>query len=317
MPTTERGRDRRDERGAVRAFLATLAIVVAIVIGVGVMMNRGIGPFPTPEGCTARVEGVTVYLTTEQAGNAGIIAAVGVRRGLPPRAVSIALATAFQESKLRNLSHGDRDSVGLFQQRPSMGWGTAAQIQNPYYAVNKFYDGLQKVHGYQHMRITDAAQRVQRSGYPEAYADHAEDARVLASALTGYSPAAFTCIVHDQARLAAQQAGASGLTARALRVQRDLERAFGQVAVTHPSHGGRAFDVRLEASSEASTVQGWALAQYLLAQAERLHVEQVSFDGRVWTTGTASVKGWRHLPAHAGKAAAPAGWVRVVLAKGV
>ena len=110
---------------------------------------------------------------------------------------SIALATAFQESKLRNIDYGDRDSVGLFQQRPSQGWGSPEQLMDPDFATNAFYDELVEVDGYEELRITEAAQRVQRSGYPEAYEEHAEGARALASALTGWSPARFTCVVDE------------------------------------------------------------------------------------------------------------------------
>ena len=87
-----------------------------------------------------------------------------------------------------------------------MGWGTAKQVRDPYYATNAFYDALEKIDGYETMRITEAAQKVQRSGFPEAYEDHAIDARALASVLTGYSPGGlFTCVVHepDRARRAA------------------------------------------------------------------------------------------------------------------
>ena len=169
---------------------------------------------------------MVVDLSTEQAENAALIAAIGVQRGLPARAVSIALATAYQESKIQNLDHGDRDSLGLFQQRPSQGWGTAEQIQNPRYAINRFYDELEKIDGFETMRITEAAQEVQRSGFPEAYEDHAEDGRALASALTGYSRAKFTCVVREEGA-DAQRLNAAGLTPRAAKVRRDLERAFG------------------------------------------------------------------------------------------
>ena len=98
-----------------------------------------------------------------------------------------------QESKLRNLDHGDRDSLGLFQQRPSQGWGTPAQVQDPIYAANKFYDALIKIDGYRTGDINDVAQRVQRSGHPNGYRKHEPKARALASALMGYSEAAFTC----------------------------------------------------------------------------------------------------------------------------
>ena len=113
--------------------------------------------------------GSTLTLTAEQLSNAETITAVAQQRGLPARAVVIALATAQQESRLRNLDYGDRDSLGLFQQRPSQGWGTEAQVQDPVYAAGKFYDGLVEVRGWQTARLTDAAQRVQRSGFPEAY----------------------------------------------------------------------------------------------------------------------------------------------------
>ncbi|NYI03446.1 cell wall-associated NlpC family hydrolase [Allostreptomyces psammosilenae] len=80
------------------------------------------------------------------------------------------MATALQESSLRNLSYGDRDSLGLFQQRPSQGWGTAEQIQDPVYASTKFYEGLLAVDGWESMTLTQAAQAVQRSDFPDAYA---------------------------------------------------------------------------------------------------------------------------------------------------
>src|SRR6476646_9433554 len=172
----------------MRGRTASAIVGVALLGGVataGYVVLHHVGPLLTREQCTATVSGHEVTLSTEQAENAALIAAVAVQRGMPARAASIALATAYQESKLYNLEQGDRDSLGLFQQRPSQGWGTRQQILNP------FYDALAKVNGYENMRITAAAQEVQRSGYPEAYAEHEADARVLASALTGNSPHAF------------------------------------------------------------------------------------------------------------------------------
>ena len=118
-----------------------------------------------------------VTLVPARMANAATIAAVGLIRGVPRRALVVALATALQESKLDNLTGGDRDSVGLFQQRPSQGWGTVEQIADPRYAANAFYTALLKVHGWQNMRVTDAAQAVQRSAYPEAYQQWAADGR--------------------------------------------------------------------------------------------------------------------------------------------
>src|SRR4051794_4603951 len=144
---------------------------------------------------------------------------------MPARAASIALAAAYQESDLRNLRGGDRDSAGLFQQRPSQGWGTLAEIRDPVHAANAFYDALDQVPGYDQLAITVAAQAVQRSGFPEAYADHEADARTLASALTGNSPEAFSCRLGD-ADDGPSALRDSGLTARADAVRRDVVAMF-------------------------------------------------------------------------------------------
>lgn len=289
------------------AVVVTLLLALGVAVGVGVLMRGGLPPLLTPYGCTADVGGVSVDLSTEQAENAATIAAIGVRRGLPARAVSIALATAYQESKIRNLDHGDRDSLGVFQQRPSQGWGTAEQIQNVRYATNRFYDELQEVDGYETMRITEAAQRVQRSGFPEAYEDHAADGRALASALTGYSPAGFSCVVDDDvADLDGQGLNPDGLTPRASKVRRDLERAFGPQSLGGFAPGGvrdghqegsahyegRAVDVFFRPVDAENQRLGWAMAQYLVAHAERLDVATVIFDARIWTAQR-SDEGWR------------------------
>lgn len=101
--------------------------------------------------------------------NAQTIVDVGAGRGIPVKGQVVAIATAAQESRLVNINYGDRDSVGLFQQRTSQGWGTVAQIMDPVYASNKFYDALARVPGWELMTVTGAAQRVQRSGFPLAY----------------------------------------------------------------------------------------------------------------------------------------------------
>jgi hypothetical protein len=122
-------------------------------------------------------------LTAEQWANAQTIAQVAHDRGLPDRAVVIALATAMQESRLRNLDYGDRDSLGLFQQRPSQGWGTPEQVQDPAYAAGKFYDHLVTVPGWDTGDLTTIADSVQRSAYPLAYRKHETAATELTAAL--------------------------------------------------------------------------------------------------------------------------------------
>ena len=278
------------------------------VVAAGLALLTGAGPLPDPPGCTARVQGRTVTLTTEQGENAALIVAISVQRGMPARAASIALATAYQESKIYNIEHGDRDSVGLFQQRPSQGWGSAEQILDPVYATNRFYDALVQVEGYESMRITEAAQAVQRSAFPEAYADHEDDARVLASALTGETVGGrFWCVTRDDADEESDDLDDAGLTGRAAVVRQELGRAFGELSMGGFEPGGvteghmegsahyegRAVDVFVRPVSDANRRKGWAVAQYLVAQADRLAVRTVIFDGKIWTTGSRSEQGWR------------------------
>ncbi|MCZ1020352.1 C40 family peptidase [Streptomyces albulus] len=120
----------------------------------------------------------------EQIPNAKTILATGVAMKVPARGQIVALATALQESGLRNLDYGDRDSLGLFQQRPSQGWGTAQQVRDPVHASTKFYEGLLKVSGWQSMTIAQAAQAVQASGFPDAYAKWESLATALQKTLT-------------------------------------------------------------------------------------------------------------------------------------
>ncbi|WP_433888483.1 C40 family peptidase [Streptomyces sp. CA-111067] len=106
----------------------------------------------------------------EQVPGARTIVATGLAMGIPTRGQIVALATALQESGLRNLTYGDRDSLGLFQQRPSQGWGTATEILVPVHASTKFYQALEQVSGWQSLSVAQAAQAVQKSGFPDAYA---------------------------------------------------------------------------------------------------------------------------------------------------
>lgn len=139
-------------------------------------------------------------LTPTQIDNARLIVDVAEQRDLPPRAAEIALATAKQESKLYNLNHGDRDSLGLFQQRPSVKatdgspfWGTAAQVRDPEHAAGRFYDELVKVPGWQTKPLTEVAQAVQRSAFPNAYAQWEDLAVSLTAAIQGTDGATITC----------------------------------------------------------------------------------------------------------------------------
>ncbi|WKN49558.1 hypothetical protein [Nocardioides sp. Arc9.136] len=287
------------------ALLGAAALGVSAYVGWDVL--RDSTPFLGSEQCTATVDGRTVELDVEQAENAALITGIAVGRGLPARAATIALATAYQESELYNIDYGDRDSLGLFQQRPSQGWGTPAQVLDPAYAAGKFYDELAEVGEYESMEVTEAAQLVQRSGFPDAYADHEADARVLASALTGNSRAAFTCEVDGDADEASDDLTASGLVRRAEKVRREVENVFGDQSLggfapggvrdghmegsTH--YDGRAVDVFFRPVNETNKTRGWAVAHYLVAMADRLDVQTVIFDDRIWKNGWRSGSGWR------------------------
>jgi hypothetical protein len=157
----------------------------------------------------------------EQLLNASTIANVAMQRNLPARAVIVALATAQQESKLRNIDYGDADSVGLFQQRPTQGWGSREQILVPSYAAGKFFDALLKVPNWQDLPVTQAAYEVQHNAYPNAYKDWEPRATALAGALTGTTSGQLTC------RLA-QPVTTGSVTAVTTGLQADL-------GINHPS----------------------------------------------------------------------------------
>src|SRR3954463_14370255 len=165
--------------------VAAVAVPLGLVVGgvaYGVTQHQS-GEDETLGQCTTEVGQLTVILTGPQARNATLISAIAIRRGMPAHAATIGLAAALQESKLYNVRGGDRDSLGLFQQRPSQGWGTRRQIMDPVRATNAFYDALVKGPRYRTLPITKAAQKVQRSAFPDAYAAYGPAAELLSAAL--------------------------------------------------------------------------------------------------------------------------------------
>src|SRR3954447_21937979 len=306
QPRTPASPSRRSRSGRGRPVLVTLLVLLLVAGTAGWVWWRGwIGTVPIRPHCTATALGNSTELDPEQAGNAAIIASVAVRRGLPGRAATIGIATAMQESKLVNLPGGDRDSIGLFQQRPSQGWGTPAQIRDPVYASNAFYDVLVKVEGYENLPITKAAQTVQRSAFPSAYADHEPEARVLASALTGFSPAGLACVLSDVGTLPAQTPDAGGLTPRARAVARAAAHEAGRTGSAVP---GDPSAVRFTLPAKGARTAGWALAQWAVARAGGLSVVGVETDGRRWERSRTD-QGWTVTPG-----TAPAGSVVVHVA---
>lgn len=249
--------------------------------------------------CTASADGAgegggegggEYEMTTEQASHAATIAAVGVSKGMPDRAVTIALATAMQESALRNLDHGDRDSLGLFQQRPSQGWGTPEQIMDPVYSAGIFYDRLAEVKGYSRLPLTVAAQKVQLSGFPQAYAKHEPDATVLTAALVADGGLACT-------------GPAPALPGDPAKVRAELSRLLGKNGpFTMPAapDGSEVTLVEKPGGGDAARRTGRVLAQWAVANARELGIERVSYLSASWTAGKDDGR-WREKAAAGGR----------------
>ncbi|GII99642.1 hypothetical protein CLV28_0213 [Sediminihabitans luteus] len=319
-------------RRRVFPWVSTLTVVAVGVIGVSavVVLLRGHdAAAPLVERCVATSDAGTFPLRLGQADNAALIGTTAVRRGMPARAATVGIATAMQESSLYNIDYGDRDSVGLFQQRPSQGWGTVEQIMDPVYSTNTFYDALDEVDGWHDMEVTVAAQTVQRSAFPDAYAQHEGMARAWASALTGWSPAALACTLDDVAEPAPRDEAVRAFTARA---ERDL--GFEVVPVDGASgEGSLALTIDATGYGGAAPADAarsaWAVGQWAVAVAAGTGVTSVgvaddawSRDLGAWASQAADVPDGdpQDDEAHdgggqeSGPQALPAGTVRVVLA---
>ena len=187
-------------RGPVRRALGCLiplVILGGVVLGGYAGYQHFINNFGSPS-CKVVAGGFDYQWDPEQAANASTITDVGLfKLGLPHRASDVALTTAIQESKLRNITYGDLDSIGLFQQRPSQGWGTSQQIQDPVFASTSFYHALIKLHGWQQLPVAKAAQEVQKSGFPSAYEEHTTQGETLTKVLSGSTPEGIGCRLDD------------------------------------------------------------------------------------------------------------------------
>jgi hypothetical protein len=265
-----------------RARITAAAVVVLVAVGIGYLALRTSPRLPIqPTGCVAGPSSQAVFLNPGQAGIAATIAGVASARSMPTRAVAIAYATAWQESKLTDLDYGTLDSVGVFQQRPSEGWGTARQIENPVYATGRFFQALALVPRYRKLPIAVAAQDVQHSADGSAYAQYAAAGTAMARAFTGVLPHAVWCSY-----------GAPVGKARLLAARRALTSAFGSLA------GSVAPDpsVRVTVSSPQ---QGWAVASWLVAHAASYGIQTVRYQSYRWLA--ASSGRWRVLTASHGR----------------
>jgi hypothetical protein len=261
---------RRFSPGVIAIIAIVAVLAVAITVGLFALLDRP----STDEGCRVTAAGGTLDLEIEQAQVAATIAGVAHRRRLPERAVVIAYATGIQESKLYNLPFGDRDSVGVFQQRPSQGWGTPEQLLDPVYTAGRFFAALVKVKGYRTIPLHEAAQEVQRSADGSLYAQHEENAKILAAAFTGRVPGALHCWF-------------------------PLEDGETPVPAPAPAKAAKELARTLGAGTTlkaASRKQGWLISTWSLAHAQKYGLRRIGYDGRSWTVEGGEEQGWAADP---------------------
>jgi len=257
-----------------------------VVLGLYLAFQR-VAPLLRGSSCVATGSGQAITLEPSQAGIAATIAGVAQRDALPTRAVTVAYAAAWQESKLQNLTYGDRDSVGIFQQRPSQGWGRRSQLEDPVYATSVFFGALAKVPGYQQMPVYKAAQAVQRSADGTAYQQYQLLSGYMARAFTGQVPHAVSCWysqkISGRARLDAAELGLTQtFGAHASRATAERAPRRGVTGGSPPL----GLTVRV-----GSARDGWAVAAWLVSHAPQYRITDVRYAGYRWTAAD-SARGW-------------------------
>jgi hypothetical protein len=248
-------------------------MAVIVVLG-GYIAYQRLQPLLSGSGCTAASGGKDIPLGTGQAGIAATIAGVAQREALPARAVTVAYAAALQESKLQDLTYGDRDSVGVFQQRPSEGWGPRRELENPVYATSKFFGALVKVPRYRRIPVYQAAQDVQHSADGFAYAQYGSMAAQMTVAFTGQDPHAVWCWYARKI---------SG-TARTDAASTELAQTFGPQRARARADPGLIVQV-------TGARRGWVIAAWLVSHAQQYRISYVAYAGYRWTAADGT-RGW-------------------------
>ncbi|MFI0411032.1 hypothetical protein [Actinomadura sp. 3N508] len=268
-----------------RRWAAGVSIVVVLLGAGAYTLFLKARPYLHGTGCEVNTSGGKMPLDLEQGANSATIAAVAFRKQLPERAAVIAYATAIQESHIRNLPGGDRDSVGMFQQRPSQGWGEPPELRDPVISTTKFFNALVKVKGYLDRDLHDAAQTVQRSADGRAYAQHEDDGKLLAAAFTGREAGTARCWYPPSKRTASRRPDAI----------REMRRAFGtklRVSGPSPLAKGAASDPdSWNAVKVTNTRAGWAVAAWAVTHAQAYGLTEVRYAGRHWQAD-AGHDGW-------------------------
>ncbi len=274
-------REARRRIRPARKHLIVLGIAIAVALVFAGLRLLGVGvsgiPVFSREACTVTAEGETYDFSSEQAEHASAIAAQAVRRGLPARAASVVLAVEIADNDL------DR----------------------PASEASGSYDRLSGVADYRQQSVPGVAQQIS-DGDRADYRDAEPEARALASALTGNTREAFSCVVKGGSEEVSDRLSPAGLTSRAETVREDVRKAYGGlpeggfqpggVTTGHMAgsahYEGRAVDYFFRPINARNNVKGWSLAQYLVANADRLDITTVIYDDRIWTK-LRSGGGWR------------------------
>ncbi len=282
---------RRTRSLALLGSAVVLATAAAYAVFGG--SRHGI-PYIAPPGCQAGTGAEAIPMGADQAAIAATIAGVAARDRLPQRAVTIAFAAALQESQLHNLDYGDRDSVGIFQQRPSQGWGTTAELEDPVYASTVFFAALVRVPGYANLPIDQAAQDVQHSADPSAYEQYAEVADLLAGYFAGSSPAGVSCWFDPpgQADLAAAERGLAATFG-----PQGRRGVMVAISTARSGQGKR----RSVAVVRVQRDVAWTVASWLVAHAQDYGIGEVRYAGFEWTAADGSM-GWQRASGAPGPA---------------
>lgn len=264
----------------------TVLTVIVVLLGVGgyaaySAYRHYVVRLLTVPGCQAGTGTNAIPLDFGQASDAAIIAGVAVREHLPQQALTIAYATALQEAKLENPDYGDLDSVGIFQQRPSQGWGTTAQLEDPAYAAAAFFGALVQVPDWAGLPVDQAAQDVQRSADGSAYEQYAGTGAALAADYTA-APHAVTCW-YDPGTQAANLGVSTKLNLN--NAVKSLDDAFGT-----PGAGKAVETIATARTGDSGSFgvtagSGWPVANWLVANAGNYGITQVRYDGYQWTAG--------------------------------
>ncbi|GAA1120499.1 hypothetical protein [Nocardiopsis metallicus] len=263
---------RRRKFSAFAKILLILTFVCGLFVAGGYYVLTTFEPLDTRErpdpGCRLGLTDGRYEMEIAQAVNAGTVGGVAFSRDLPEHAVTVAYATVWQESTFYNVDYGDRDSLGLFQQRPSQEWGEPDEILDPVFASRAFYDRLVEVDNWEERPVYEAAQAVQRSAEGFAYDQHEGLSARMAEVFTGRSGPAVTCWFEEEV-LDSMRAGDADVAG----AQEEMARVFGTDPAelpVDPDQADRTGDL------------GWAMALWAVVHAEEYGITSVTYEDQRW-----------------------------------